>query len=976
MSRECAIRAGMFAGRQRLFRQVKLQQSARDFESFQFGPFQLAVAERLLLKEGEKVAVGSRALEILIALVERAGEVVSHRDLVKRVWPDVIVEETSLRVHIAGLRKALGDGRDGARYVTNVPGRGYCFVGSVQRVASGGRSASPRVGRIRAETLPVRLQRMVGRDETIELLRAEVAFRRFVSIVGPGGVGKTTVAVAAAHEMTADFPGAICFVDLSALQDGALVVPVVAAAIGCLEQTQESLEHLLAFVADKRVLLILDSCEHVVESVAALADGLFREAPLVHIIATTREALRVEGEYVHVLQSLDSPSHDTSGTAAQALASSAVQLFMERAAAGGYRIGLSDEEAPVVSEICRQLDGMPLAIELTASRTATYGIMGLAQLIGDHLVLRWQKRLGVPRHQTLQAMLDWSYDLLSEDEKAVLCALSIFVGGFSLEMAQSVASGLERDGLSVAGVVTSLAEKSLISVKQTEGESFYRLLDTTCAYAAVRLKERGEAHSIARRHALLYAERLAGVRATVLAGGDLTSHARQVGDIRTALEWSMSDAGDSSVGASLGSGAVQLFLGMSMLLECRRWCLRLIEALPEEDRGTRLEIGLQLALAISSHHAHSDSDEVGKALERGLELADSLGDAEYQLELLTGLNLYATRFSDAGASLAAAERYAAIAREFDGSREAVTAEWMLGASHHLVGNQISAQQSYESGFKRAAAVGLSGVHSFGYDHQVRALIGYARTLWLRGLPDQATQFAYDGIEVAERQAHPVSLGICLVYAAPVFLWRGDHQVAEDLIERLIAHAAKYSLASYHAGGLGLRGELMIARGEVRAGVDALRAALPTLQTGRRYILLSALSRALAEGLARSGRAAEATIIIDATLADAAASSGTFELPDLMRARSEVLLAASPENWPEVEASLVASLECARRQSAPGWELRSAIALARLWTDAGRCDEARALLIDACGQFTEGFETADLREAERQIRTLGVSDTLS
>ncbi|QIO32426.1 ATP-binding protein [Bradyrhizobium sp. 1(2017)] len=952
------------------FGRSNLQKSSNDSETFQFGPFQLFVSERLLLKAGDKVAVGSRALDILIALVERAGEVVSHRELVKRVWPEVVVEETSLRVHIAGLRKALGDGRDGARYVTNVPGRGYCFVWPVQRGSSGGRSANARAGRIRAETLPVRLQRMVGRDETIGLLRAELASRRFVSIVGPGGVGKTTVAVAVAHEMSADFPGAICFVDLSALQDGALVVPVVASAIGCLEQTQESLDHLLAFAADKRALLILDSCEHVVESVARVAEGLFREAPLVHIIATTREALRVEGEHIHVLQSLDSPSWEASGTAAEAMASSAVQLFMERAAAGGYRLGLSDEEAPVVSEICRQLDGIPLAIELTASRASTYGITGLAQLIGDHLVLRWQKRLGVPRHQTLQAMLDWSYDLLSEDEKAVLCALSVFVGGFSLEMAQTVASGLERDGLSVASVVTSLAEKSLISVKQAEGENIYRLLDTTRAYAAVRLKERGEANSIARRHALLYAERLAGVRAMVSGGGDLTLHARQVGDIRAALEWSLSDAGDHSVGASLGSGAVQLFLGMSMLLECRRWCLRLIQALPEEDRGTRLEIGLQLALAISSHHAHSDSGEVGTALERGLALADSLGDAECQLELLTGFNLYTTRFSDAGASLAAAERYAAIARELGGSREAVTAEWMLGASHHLVGNQISAQQSYESGFKRAAAVGLSGVRSFGYDHQVRALIGYARTLWLRGLPDQATQFAYEGIEVAERQAHPVSLGICLVYAAPVFLWRGDHQVAEEIIERLIAHAAKYSLASYHAGGLGLRGELMIARGEVQAGVESLRAALPTLQAGRRYILLSALSRALAEGLARSGRAAEATIIIDATLADAAASSGTFELPDLMRARSEVLLAASRENWSEVEASLLASRECARRQSAPGWELRSAIALARLWADAGRVDEARALLTDAFGQFTEGFATADLCEAERQIRALG------
>ena len=952
------------------FRRFNLQQRFNELEAFQFGPFRLIVSERLLLKENEPVAVGSRALDILIALVERAGEVVSHRELVKRVWPDVIVEETSLRVHIAGLRKALGDGRDGARYVTNVPGRGYCFVRSVRRSAPNGLSTGAPVGRIKAETLPVRLQRMVGRDETLDALRAEVTFRRFVSIVGPGGVGKTTVAIAVAHEMAAEFRDAICFVDLSALQDGALVVPAVASAVGCLEQTQELLPRLLAFAADKRVLLVLDSCEHVVELVAALADGLFREAPLVHIIATTREALRVEGEHIHVLRSLDSPSGEASVTAAKALASPAVQLFMDRAAAGGYRLGLSDEQAPVVSEICRQLDGMPLAIELTASRTSTYGINGLARLVDDRLMLAWQKRLGVPRHQTLQAMLDWSYELLSEDEKAVFCALSVFVGAFSLEMAQAIASEMDRDGSSVASAVASLVDKSLISVKQAERENVYRLLDTTRAYAVVKLTERGEANVVARWHALHYAERLAGIRAAVLKDRDLTTYARQVGDIRAALEWSFSTSGDSSVGVALGAGAVPLFLGMSMLIECRRWCLQTIHALSEDDRGTKLELALQLSLAISSTYVRGNSDEVGTVLECGLSLAESLGDTEYELELLAGLNLYRARLAHYGGSLAAAERYASLARELDEPRETVMAEWMLGASYHLVGNQAAAQRSYESGFERAAAVGVSDVHSFGYDHHVRALIGYARTLWDRGLPDKAAQLAYKAIEVAGRQEHPVTLCISLLYATQVFLWRGDQQIAEDHIERLIAYAAKYSLAPYHAGGLGLRGELMFARGETKLGIEALRTALSTLQTERQYILSSAFSRALAEGLARTGQSAEATSIIDAIVADATRGSGTFELPDLLRAQAAVLLASSPANWPAAEASLKESIDCARRQSAPGWELRSAIALSRLWTDHGRADEARTLLGDVYARFAEGFGTADLREAERQLRELG------
>ena len=341
------------------------------------------------------------------------------------------------------------------------------------------------------------------------------------------------------------------------------------------------------------------------------------------------------------------------------------------------------------------------------------------------------------------------------------------------------------------------------------------------------------------------------------------------------------------------------------------------------------------------------------------------------MHLLGGLNLFRTRLADFGDALAAAERYAAIARQHGGPSEIVAAEWMLGASHHLVGNQDSAQHSYEIGFERAAAAGVSQVHSYGYDHQVRALIGYARTLWLRGLPDQAAQLAHQGIEVAGRQEHPVTLCICLLYATPVFLWRRDQQIAEDLIERLIAWAAKYSLAPYHAGGLGLRGELMLARGETQLGVDALHTALSTLQTERQYILSSAFSRALAEGLARTGHLAEATIMIDALVADASRGSGTFELPDLLRARAAVLLETSPANWPPAEASLKNSLDCARQQSALGWELRSAIALSRLWVDHGREDAARSLLTGVYERFTEGFATADLIEAKRQLRALGV-----
>jgi tetratricopeptide (TPR) repeat protein len=346
-----------------------------------------------------------------------------------------------------------------------------------------------------------------------------------------------------------------------------------------------------------------------------------------------------------------------------------------------------------------------------------------------------------------------------------------------------------------------------------------------------------------------------------------------------------------------------------------------------------------------------------------------LGDAESQLELLAGLNLYRARLADFRGSLAAAERYASLAREFGGPREIVMADWMLGASYHLVGKQSAAQQSYESGFARATGSGVSEVHSFGYNHYVRALIGYSRTLWDRGFPDQAAQFGHKAIEFAERQGHPVTLCISLLYATQVFLWRGDHRVAEELIERLISYAATYSLTPYHAGGLGLRGELMFMNGEMQCGIDTLRTALSTLQTERQYILSSAFSRALAEGLARIGQVAEAASIIDEAVVDAMRGPGTFELPDILRARAAILLAVSPANSMAAEASLKDSLDCARQQSALGWELRSALALSELWANQKKIDQARAILSEVYGRFTEGFGTADLITAKKQLDEL-------
>src|ERR1700710_880882 len=302
-----------------------------------FGPFRLFVGQRLLEKAGIPIALGSRALDILIFLVERAGNVVSKEELISRVWPNVTVDENRLRVHVAGLRKVLGDGQAGYRYVTNISGRGYCFVAPIVPLAE------PKVASNldlmisdQAHRLPLRLARMVGRDEAVRTI-SDLLATRFVTIQGPGGIGKTTVAVSVGHAQLAAFEGAVRFVDLGSLQDPGLVPGAVASALGLPVGSTDPTSRLISFLRDRRMLLILDCCEHVIEAVAALAERVFQEAAQISILATSREALRVEGEHVYRLSALESPPEGAELTAMQVLAFPAAHLFVERASAGSHR---------------------------------------------------------------------------------------------------------------------------------------------------------------------------------------------------------------------------------------------------------------------------------------------------------------------------------------------------------------------------------------------------------------------------------------------------------------------------------------------------------------------------------------------------------------------------------------------------------------------------------------------------------------
>ena len=349
-----------------------------DEEVFAFGSFRLIPAQRMLSEDGKPVRLGSRALDILAALTERAGETISKEELIARAWPDTVVEEAALRVHVAALRKALGDGRAGKRHIANHPGRGYAFVAPVTRENALSASRTP-TGMAEAGNLPALLTRIVGRDGVISRLAQQLVRRRFLTIVGPGGIGKTTVAVAVAERINASYKHGAWFVGLASLSDPDLVPSAVGAALGVPLSGGDHTRTLAAWLRDRNALLVLDNCEHVIDAAAGLAEALLKAAPQAGILATSREPLRAEGEWLHRLAPLELPPEAKAfPTAAEALGYSAVELFNERAGATADSFMLDDADVPAVIEICRRLDGVPLALELAAARVATFGVGELA----------------------------------------------------------------------------------------------------------------------------------------------------------------------------------------------------------------------------------------------------------------------------------------------------------------------------------------------------------------------------------------------------------------------------------------------------------------------------------------------------------------------------------------------------------------------------------------------------------------------
>ncbi len=463
-----------------------------------FGPFRLLPSRRLLLEADREVHVGSRALDILIALLERPGDLVTRAELMARVWPHTVVVEANLTVHVGALRRALGDGQGGNRYLVTTPGRGYRFVGPVT-LSELNPPAAPAAAVKPIHNLPVLMTRLVGRADLVGKLTRQLPQHGFITLAGPGGIGKTSLALTVAEALAGAYEDGVWWVDLAPLGTPALVPVALAAVLGIdVGSEDHALSGLIAALKTKRMLLVLDSCEHVLGVAARLAIGLRKAAPGVQILATSREPLSAEGECVSRLLPLKTPPTASVLTVVEALEFPAVQLFVERAAASMNDFEFNDSDTPIVADICRKLDGIPLAIELAATRVDALGLRGLAARLDDRAkLLTIGSRTGLARHQTMRSAFDWSYELLNETERLVLRRLAVFAGAFSLEGPAATVAAPEINASDFVDCIANLVMKSLVAADVSGATPMYRLLDTTRAYALEKLAESGESEQIA-----------------------------------------------------------------------------------------------------------------------------------------------------------------------------------------------------------------------------------------------------------------------------------------------------------------------------------------------------------------------------------------------------------------------------------------------------------------------------------------------
>ena len=871
--------------------------------------------------------MGSRATDILVALVEAAGELVTRDALIARVWPDTVVDEGALRVHLSGLRKALGEGGQGVQYIGNEPGRGYKLLAPVTQVRPSEEEApSPPLTSI--HNLPGKTIRILGRDEVISRLFAQLLEHRCLTIAGPGGIGKTTVAIALAHQFVIEKRGRACFVDFAPMSDPLCVAGALVMALGATLSAEDSFKQAIATIGTSPLLLVLDNCEHLIDHVASVVQKLLQEAPNVFLLMTSREPLRVEGEWIHRLGPLIAPHLDTAMDIADAAEFPAVQLFVEQAMAARDDFVLDESNLEAVCDICRRLDGLPLAIEFAAARVGWLDV----HTIAAHLDARFKlftkgRRNALPRHQTLKATLDWSYDLLDLRSKAVLRRIALFRSEFDRAALVNVSVCWKIDEMAVMDAASDLIGKSLLACDFTSGDATYRLLDSTRYYGLDQLDTFGEGREYRLRHAQYCLGLLTFGDKSINADTRLErreTYLRRVDDIRAALDWALSVEGDAQTGLSLVLAVSEFWIGAGLAGEFMTVAESALAAVTNTDLdGTVLHVQLLNSYGQAHLSSCGPSPRMADAFSQSLAIASQLNDQPQVMDALRGLWLHWLSSSMGSASLALANEFHQKALKDGESKLIARGLHMVAASLHYLGDAEGANK-YITKMHNLDALGPE--ECTGYGHPMLFM-------WLQGRFSQALDVAHAAAEEVLLQEN--DLLVCETLAMgviPIAFWSGDRATATVLTALLRERAQRQGMACWDRWGEGFEAAL---KGQP---MDLRAATLVQVETFATIGLACALDRLEAQGRH---------------------FDESWAQPELLRRRAE----RSRDPWgDQAVADLELALNIARRQTAGAWQLRIALSLATARRSRGEGNASHLFLAGVVEPLRVIQKHADVRAA--------------
>jgi predicted ATPase/DNA-binding winged helix-turn-helix (wHTH) protein len=940
--------------------------------AFAFGPFRLIPGQHVLLRDNRPVKLGGRALDILHLLVMRAGEEVSKNALIESAWPNVFVDEHNLKVHISSLRRALEDTLPQATYIATVVGRGYQFVGRVQtesiEVEGSSVDEQPIVSSLPAPST------LVGRQRDVEGVARALNFTNLVTLVGPGGVGKTSLAIAVAHTIHDEFPDGVHFVDLSATNDSALVPNILATALGVRGHPADLVSAIVQHLQHRRILVVLDNCEHVLHAAATIATRLVEAKISSCLLATSREPLGVCGENLQRVEPLAFPDRAIVQSATEALAYPSIALFAMRALeTADY--SLVDRDAHTVASLCKALDGLPLAIEIAAAKLDRFAPAELLDSVGRHLSeLRNDDQPTRSRHRTLWATLDWSYQLLSSQESTIFRLLSVFAGSFELTDVAGMARLAQYDPYQTTVALGGLVAKSMLSA-EIDGEHLrYRLLESARCYAAERLLQDPLAQDARHHHAQLVLatfEKSEAEWSWVDNRVWCSRYGARTGDLRKALDWCFSDEGDVSLGVNLAISAIRVWNEQSSIYEQLSQVDRALNHCASTAVAPWQKATLAMSRAWSMTHARHLHAETDEAWNSALNFAELSGDVGRYLSAMFGKAAFFICTGQNERAVSLLKEFTLIARNVGDQASLLDAE-RLGALAEMHLGRLTDVRVKSERLAEELAHGMppSRIARFQEERYVMIHSALAFSTWLTGRPQRALAMAEEMVLKTGQIGQLMGQSsILAIVAMPLALWSGRIDAVERFSTILRGNLDRENIALWGPVHRFYVSVGRHARGDLNA-VDDMRSAVDELVRDGFLLRTPMYLGVLAEALLERGRFADADEAEEFAFTLQRQSKENWCLPELLRVKAQIIAALGERDV--ARAMLRRARENALTIGARTLELRIVNELAQMAIADGNNEEAVKLLVPVYKTFGDGTATEDLKRSARLLTAAGAN----